>query len=113
MEGNIKVKLQTNGMITIHQAKTYSTSITLDVKPQQTDINTFSLSQLEDEKHIYKPIHDSQKQTNTNRLINITQTLERLKQTTLKKDLHKGIRRLVTTQQQKPNGQKQANTLAD
>ena len=58
-------------MITIHKGKTYSTNITLDVKPQRTDINTYSLNQLEDDKHIYKPIHDSEKQINTNMPINI------------------------------------------
>ena len=42
-----------------HTAKTYSTNVTLDVKPQHTDINTYSLNQLEDEKHIYKPIHET------------------------------------------------------
>ena len=96
-----------------HTAKTYGTNITLHVKPQYTDINAYSLNQLEDDKFIYKPIHDSQKQTNTNRLININQTSERLKQTTVKKDLHKGKYRLVTMQQQKTNGQKQTDTLAD
>ena len=68
----------------IKTAKTYSTNITLDVKP---DINTCSLNQLKDDKHIYKPIPDSQEQINTNRLININQTSERLKQTTVKKSL--------------------------
>ena len=61
------------------ERKTYSTNITLDVKPQHIDINTYSLNQLEGDKHIYKPIPDSQKQINTNRLININQTPERLK----------------------------------
>ena len=46
-----------------HTAKTYSTYITLDVRPQHTDINTYSLNHLEDDKHIYKPIHNSQKLT--------------------------------------------------
>ena len=40
--------------------------------------------------NIYKSIHDSQKQINTNRLVNINQTPERLKQTTVKKYLQKG-----------------------
>ena len=44
-----------------HTSKTYNTNITLDVKSQHTDINTYSLNQLEDNKHIYKPIYDSQK----------------------------------------------------
>ena len=73
----------------------------MDVQPQHTDINTYSLNQLENDKHIYKPIHDSQKQINTNRPININQTPERLKQTIVQKDLHKGKCRLVSTQKQK------------
>ena len=54
--------------------KTYSTNITLDVQLQHTDINWYSLNQLENDKHIHESIHDSQKQINTNRLININQT---------------------------------------
>ena len=73
----------------------------MNAKAQQTDFNIYSLNQLEDGKHIYKPTDDSQKQINTNRLININQTPKRLKQTTVKKDLHKGKYRLVITQQQK------------
>ena len=89
-----------------HTAKTYSTNITLVIKPQHTNINTYSLNQLEDGKNIYKPVHNSQKQINTNRLININQTSERLKQTTVKKALHKGKYRLLTTQQQKANAKR-------
>ena len=81
--------------------KTYRTNITMYVQPQHTDMNTYSLNRLEDDKHIYKPIHDSQKQINTNRTININQTPERLKQTVVQKDLHKGKCRLVSTQKQK------------
>ena len=84
----------------------------MHVKPQHNDIKTYSQNQLFDDKHIYKPIHNSQKQINTNRLININQTHERLKQTTVKKDLQKGKCGVVTTQQQKTNGQKQTNTFA-
>ena len=67
---------------TKNTAKTCSakyTNITLSVKPRHTDINTYSLNQLESDKNIYKPIHDSQKQINANRLLNINQTPERLK----------------------------------
>ena len=78
-------------------AKIYNTNITLNIKPQRTDINTYSLNQSEDDKHIYKSIHDSQKQKYTNRLIKINQTPKRLKQITVKTDLHKGKYRLVTT----------------
>ena len=56
--------------------------------------------------NIYKPIYDLQKQINTNRLININQTPERLKQTSAKKDVHKGNCRLVTTVQEKAKEQK-------
>ena len=66
-------------------AKTYSTNTTLDVKLQHADISTYLLNQLEDQKHIYVTIHDSQKQINTIRLINISQTPERLKQKNWKK----------------------------
>ena len=59
--------------------KTQSTGTVLDVKPRHSDINTYSLNQFEDDKHICKPIHDSQKQINTSRLIDINQTSERLK----------------------------------
>ena len=96
-----------------HRVKTYSTNITLDIKPQHTDINTFSLNQSEDDKHRYKLIYDSQKQINTNRLININLTLEKLKQATMKKDLNRGQYRLVAAQQQKTNRQKQTNTIPD
>ena len=58
-----------------HTTKTYGTNIALDVKPRHTDFNTYSPNQLEGDKHIYKPIHDSQKQINTNRLININKQL--------------------------------------
>ena len=78
-----------------------------------TDITTYSLSQLQDGKHIYKPIHNSQKQINTNRLININQITQRLKQRPVKKDLHKGKYRLVPTQQQETNEQNQTNARAD
>ena len=61
-----------------HTAETYSINITLDVKPQHPDINTYSLNQLEDDKHIYQPTDDSQKKINTSRVININQTPERL-----------------------------------
>ena len=81
----------------------------MDVKPQHTDINTYLLNQLENDEQIYRPIHDSQKQINTNRLINSNQAPERLKQTTVKKTLHKGKYRLVTMQQQKTNGKKNAH----
>ena len=84
----------------------------MHVKPRHNDIKTYSQNQLFDDKHIYKSIHNSQKQINTNRLININQTHERLKQTTVKKDLQKGKCGVVTTQQQKTNGQKQTNTFA-
>ena len=86
-----------------HTAKTYSTNITLDVQPQHTDIKIYSLKQLEDDKHIHKPIHDLHKQVNTNRQVNINQTPERLKQTTARKNLHKDKYKLVATQQQKMN----------
>ena len=33
--------------------------MTLDVKPQNTNINTYSLNQLEGDKHIYKPVQSS------------------------------------------------------
>ena len=59
------------------------------------------MNQLEDDKHIYKPIHDSKKQIITNRLIDINHTPEKLKQATVEKDLHKGKYRLVATQQQR------------
>ena len=78
-----------------------------------TDITTYSLSQLQDGKHIYKPIHNSQKQINTNRLININQITQRLKQRLVKKDLHKGKYRLVPTQQQETNEQNETNARAD
>ena len=81
----------------------------MDVKPQHIDINTYLLNQLENDKQIYRPIHDSQKKINTNRLINSNQTPERLKQTTVKKTLHKGKYRLVNMQQQKTNGKKNAH----
>ena len=71
------------------------------------------MNQLKDDNHIYKPIHDSQKQINIKRLININQTPERLKQITVKKDQHNGKYRPVTMQQQKTNGQKQTKTLSD
>ena len=59
------------------------------VKPQHSDIKVNLLNHLEDDKHIYKAYHNSQKQINTNRLININQKPERLKQKTVKKYLHK------------------------
>ena len=58
------------------------------------------MNQLEDNKNIYKQIHDSQKQMGSNSLINVDKAPERLRQSTVKKDLHKGKYRLVTTQQQ-------------
>ena len=58
-------------------------------------------------------MHDLQKHLNNSKLININQAPERLDQTTVKKDQRKGKYRLVTTQQQKLNRQKQTNTLAD
>ena len=72
-------KLSKNTTKTQIDTKTYSTNIILDVKPRHSDINTYSLYQFEDNKHICKPIHDSQKQINTNRLTDINQTSERLK----------------------------------
>ena len=89
-----------------HTAETYSINIILEVKCKHTDINTYSLNQLEDDKNIYKPIHDSKKQIITNRLTDINQTPEKLKQTTVEKGLHKGKYRLVTTQQQRFKGRK-------
>lgn len=59
------------------------------VKPQHSDIKANLLNHLEDDKHIYKAYHNSQKQINTNRLININQKPERLKQKTVKKYPHK------------------------
>ena len=55
--------------------------------------------------NIYKSIHDSQKQINTNRLVNINQTPERLKQTTVK-NTYKKVNIVVTTQQKKKNKNK-------